>query len=121
MHLGRAGDAHLSHPPASFAVWSPNPPVRSMPRHNKMNVGPTPSPSRGSLRAALARAGAAMLAAALVAMPQAARAQQEGGVIAGRVITQTGSRPIVGAQVAVQDQGGKGAVTDASGRFRITG
>jgi TonB-linked SusC/RagA family outer membrane protein len=86
-----------------------------------MNVGPTPSHSRGSWRAALARAGAVMLAAALVAMPQAARAQQEGGVIAGRVITQTGSRPIVGAQVAVQDQGGKGAVTDASGRFRITG
>jgi hypothetical protein len=56
----------------------------------------------------------------LAAIPCTARAQ-ESGVIAGRVITQTGSRPVVGAQVAVQDQGGKGAVTDASGRFRITG
>ena len=85
-----------------------------------MNVGPIPSHSRASWRATLARAGAVVLAAALVAAPSAARAQ-ESGVIAGRVVTQTGSRPIVGAQVAVQDQGGKGAVTDASGRFRITG
>lgn len=85
-----------------------------------MNVGPVPSRSRASWRATLARASAVALAAALAAIPCAARAQ-DAGVIAGRVITQTGSRPIVGAQVAVQDQGGRGAVTDASGRFRITG
>jgi TonB-linked SusC/RagA family outer membrane protein len=86
-----------------------------------MNVGLVPSSPRASWRATLARAGAVVLAAALLAIPCAARAQQEGGVIAGRVITQTGSRPIIGAQVAVQDQGGRGAVTDAAGRFRITG
>ena len=86
-----------------------------------MSVGPIPSSPRASWRATLARAGAVVLAAALVALPCAARAQQEGGVIAGRVITQTGSRPIIGAQVSVPDQGGRGAVTDASGRFRITG
>ena len=85
-----------------------------------MSVGPIPSKPRAGWRATLARAGAAMLAAALVAVPNTARAQ-ESGVIGGRVVTQSGSRPIVGAQVTVQDQGGRGAVTDASGRFRITG
>jgi TonB-linked SusC/RagA family outer membrane protein len=84
------------------------------------SVGPIRSSPRVGWRAALARAGALALAAALLASPRAARAQ-EAGVIAGRVITQTGSQPIVGAQVAVQDQAGKGAVTDASGRFRISG
>jgi len=84
------------------------------------NVGPIRSSPRAGWRAALARAGALVLAATLLVTPRSARAQ-EGGVIAGRVITQTGSRPIVGAQIAVQEQAGKGAVTDASGRFRITG
>src|SRR5689334_6230923 len=92
-----------------------------MQRHTAMSsVGPIRSSPRVGWRAALARAGALALAAALLASPRAARAQ-ESGVIAGRVITQTGSRPIVGAQVAVADQAGKGAVTDASGRFRIVG
>ncbi|HEV8235384.1 MAG TPA: carboxypeptidase-like regulatory domain-containing protein, partial [Gemmatimonadaceae bacterium] len=85
-----------------------------------MNVGPIRSSPRSGWRATLSRAAAFVLAAALVATPRVARAQ-EGGVVAGRVITQTGSRPIIGAQVAVQDQGGRGAVTDAAGRFRITG
>ncbi len=85
-----------------------------------MTVGPVPSRPRASWRTTLARASAVALAAVLAAIPSAARAQ-DAGVIAGRVITQTGSRPLVGAQVAVQDQGGKGAVTDASGRFRIAG
>src|ERR1051326_99241 len=92
-----------------------------MQRHTAMSsVGPFRSSRRRGWRAALVRAGALVLAAALLVTPRSARAQ-EGGVIAGRVITQTGSQPIVGAQVAVQDQAGKGAVTDASGRFRIAG
>src|SRR5438477_1603774 len=70
-------------------------------------------------RATCARAGAIGLAAALIAFPRSAHAQE--GVIAGTVVTQTGARPISGAQVAIQDQAGKGAVTDAAGRFRITG
>ncbi|HEY7232892.1 MAG TPA: carboxypeptidase-like regulatory domain-containing protein, partial [Gemmatimonadaceae bacterium] len=56
---------------------------------------------------------------ALLAVPSTARAQE--GVIAGTVVTQAGARPLGGVQVAVQDQVGKGAVTDAAGRFRITG
>lgn len=84
------------------------------------SVGPIRSSPRAGWRATLARAGAFALAAVLATMPRTVRAQ-EGGVIAGTVITEAGSRPISGAQVAVQDQAGKGAVTDASGRFRITG
>jgi TonB-linked SusC/RagA family outer membrane protein len=57
--------------------------------------------------------------AALVLTPGAARAQE--GVIAGTVVTESGGRPLSGAQIAVQDEPGKGAVSDASGRFRITG
>src|SRR5690348_5094976 len=90
-------------------------------RHITMSsVGPIRSSPRAGWRATLARAGAFALAAVLATMPRTVRAQ-EGGVIAGTVITEAGSRPISGAQVAVQDQAGKGAVTDASGRFRITG
>ncbi|HEY2375041.1 MAG TPA: SusC/RagA family TonB-linked outer membrane protein [Gemmatimonadaceae bacterium] len=70
-------------------------------------------------RALAARAAAVAIAVALLAVPRSARAQE--GVIAGTVITQSGARPLPGVQVAVLDQAGKGAVTDASGRFRITG
>jgi TonB-linked SusC/RagA family outer membrane protein len=72
------------------------------------------------VRALLARATAVAVAVMLVVVPRAARAQ-DAGVLAGRVITEAGARPLAGVQVAVQDQAGKGAVTDASGRFRITG
>ena len=82
-------------------------------------VGPIRSSARLGARALVACAGAIALVAALLALPRVARAQD--GVVAGTVITQTGARPIPGVQVAVQDQAGKGAVTDASGRFRITG
>jgi TonB-linked SusC/RagA family outer membrane protein len=70
-------------------------------------------------RALAARAAAVAIAVALLAVPSTARAQE--GVIAGTVVTQAGARPLGGVQVAVQDQVGKGAVTDAAGRFRITG
>ena len=83
--------------------------------------GPTRSGShlRRGARALLARATAVAVVMMLLALPRAARAQE--GVIAGTVITQSGARPLAGVQVAVQDQAGKGAVTDAAGRFRITG
>jgi TonB-linked SusC/RagA family outer membrane protein len=51
--------------------------------------------------------------------PSAARAQE--GVVAGSVVVEGSSRPLSGAQVTVQGQEGRGAVSDASGRFRITG
>jgi TonB-linked SusC/RagA family outer membrane protein len=84
------------------------------------NVGPIRSSPRLGVRARIARAGALALVALVLAAPRAARAQ-DGGVVAGTVVTEAGSRPLVGVQVAVQDQAGKGAVTDGNGRFRITG
>lgn len=43
------------------------------------------------------------------------------GVVAGMVVSEATQRPLAGAQVIVPGQPGKGAVTDASGRFRIVG
>jgi outer membrane receptor protein involved in Fe transport len=64
------------------------------------------------------RLAAALLAAlALAAAPAAA--QQ--GEVAGTVVEAQSQRPIAGAQVTVQGQQGRSAVTDAQGRFRITG
>src|SRR3954471_11003974 len=83
-------------------------------------VGPIRSNPPAGWRSTATRAGVAALAAALLLVPRFARAQ-DGRVIAGTVVTEAGSRPLGGAQVAVQDQAGKGAVTDANGRFRITG
>ena len=85
-------------------------------------AGPNHSGShpRRGVRALAARAAAVAIALALVIAPRAARAQ-DGGVVAGRVVTEAGARPLAGVQVAVQDQAGKGTVTDASGRFHITG
>lgn len=80
------------------------------------SAGPTRSSPHAGWRAT---PGAFALAAAFAATPCAAHAQE--GVIAGSVITEVGARPNAGAQVAVQDQAGKGAGTDADGRFRITG
>lgn len=83
-------------------------------------VGPIRSSPRANWRSIATRVGTTALAVAFLLVPRNARAQ-DGGVLAGTVITEAGSRPLSGAQVAVQDQPGKGAVTDASGRFRITG
>jgi TonB-linked SusC/RagA family outer membrane protein len=59
---------------------------------------------------------------ALLASPVAARsAAAQEGVLAGTVVAAGTQRPIAGAQVTVQGQAGKGAVTDAQGRFRIAG
>jgi TonB-linked SusC/RagA family outer membrane protein len=46
---------------------------------------------------------------------------QEAGVVAGTVVTDVTGRPLPGAQVVVQGQPGKGAMSDADGNFRITG
>jgi len=50
-----------------------------------------------------------------------AGAHAQEGVIAGTVVVEGSLRPLAGAQVAVANVPGKGAVADASGRFRITG
>ena len=60
------------------------------------------------------------LAVALLAVaPAPARAQT--GTISGTVVDAGSQRPLASAQVSVAGQPGRGAVTDASGRFRITG
>ncbi|HEY9427108.1 MAG TPA: SusC/RagA family TonB-linked outer membrane protein [Gemmatimonadaceae bacterium] len=41
--------------------------------------------------------------------------------MAGQVVTEASQRPLPGAQVVVQGQPGKGAMSDADGNFRITG
>ncbi len=60
----------------------------------------------------------AIVAAALAA-PHALRAQA--GVIEGTAVTEGTQRPLPGVQIAIAGQAGRGAVTDASGKFRITG
>lgn len=74
----------------------------------------------GDLGRALTRASSVLALAALgMALPQIARAQ--GGTISGVVQSEGSQRALADAQVAVQDQPGRGTVTDANGRFRITG
>ncbi len=55
----------------------------------------------------------------LVALPTRVLAQEN--VVAGTVVVEGSLRPLGGAQVAVAEQAGRGAVADANGRFRITG
>ncbi|HEX9107226.1 MAG TPA: TonB-dependent receptor plug domain-containing protein, partial [Longimicrobiales bacterium] len=50
----------------------------------------------------------------------AGRAQGQSGVVAGTVYEQSSGRALAGAQVAVQGTQ-RGALTDANGRFRLTG
>ena len=61
----------------------------------------------------------AVAAALLLVSPGVARAQNT--AVAGTVVAEGTQRPLAGAQVAVDGMAGKGAVTDASGRFNITG
>jgi TonB-linked SusC/RagA family outer membrane protein len=49
----------------------------------------------------------------------AARAQE--GVVAGSVVAEASQTPLPAVQIIVQGETGKGAMTDASGRFRISG
>lgn len=55
----------------------------------------------------------------LFALPATLCAQEN--IVSGVVVVEGSLRPLVGAQVAIAEQAGKGAVTDANGRFRITG
>ena len=65
------------------------------------------------------RLAAIGLAVLLGVAPRAARAQ--GGTISGSVVDQGSQRPLPNVQVSVQGQAGRGAVSDANGRFRISG
>ena len=60
----------------------------------------------------------AIASAALMAPPAL---QAQTGVIEGTAVTEGTQRPLSGVQIAVAGQVGKGAVSDASGKFRITG
>lgn len=62
---------------------------------------------------------AAAVLAALVFAPQRLHAQE--GAILGTVVSSGSQRAIPGVQITVAGQTGRGAVADASGRFRITG
>ncbi len=48
-------------------------------------------------------------------------AHAQDGRIEGVVVAEGSQRPLVGVQILVNDQPGKGGLTDASGRFRISG
>lgn len=61
----------------------------------------------------------ALIALLLVVAPRGARAQE--GAISGTVVVEGAMRPLPGVQITVEGQAGKGAVSDANGRFRITG
>ncbi|MEO7082962.1 MAG: SusC/RagA family TonB-linked outer membrane protein [Gemmatimonadaceae bacterium] len=61
----------------------------------------------------------AALLAVLLSAPRRLHAQ--GGSVAGTVVVSGSQRGLSGAQISVDGQPGHGAVTDASGRFRIGG
>jgi TonB-linked SusC/RagA family outer membrane protein len=61
---------------------------------------------------------ATALAVAMLAVPRLAQAQD---AVAGTVVAEGSQRPLAGVQVTIQGDATHGAVTDASGRFRITG
>jgi TonB-linked SusC/RagA family outer membrane protein len=61
---------------------------------------------------------AAVFTVAVLASPQLARAQSD---VAGTVTAEGSQRPLAGAQISVQGDASRGAISDAAGRFRITG
>lgn len=74
------------------------------------------------MRHAMKRARMALVFATAVsalAIPAGLCAQS--GTVEGTTITQGTQRLLAGVQITVEGQPGKGAVSDASGRFRITG
>ncbi len=89
-----------------------------IPTSTRPPVRPAPTASAMTRRrfARLAPLGLALL---LVVAPRAARAQS--GIISGTAVDAGSQRPLPNVQVSVQGQAGRGAVTDASGRFRIAG
>jgi TonB-linked SusC/RagA family outer membrane protein len=62
---------------------------------------------------------AAVSALLLGALPTTAHAQT--GIISGTVIAEGSLRPLANAQIAVEGQTGRGAISDAGGRFHLTG
>ena len=76
-------------------------------------------PSRSHLvRLRLAVASSLALVAPLT-LARTASAQQ--GTVAGIVVVEGSQRPLPGAQVTIQGDASRGAIADASGRFRISG
>lgn len=67
----------------------------------------------------LARAAGVAAALLVGAAPGIARAQS--GTIAGTVVVEGSLRPLGGVQITVDSTTGRGTVTDANGRFRLTG
>ena len=62
---------------------------------------------------------ATALTVAVLGSPQLVRAQS--GAVAGAVVAEGSQRPLSGVQITVQGDPSRGAVSDASGRFRIAG
>jgi TonB-linked SusC/RagA family outer membrane protein len=67
----------------------------------------------------LPRLAPAAIALLLAVAPRAAHAQD--GVIAGTIVAEGSQRPLPNVQLAVEGQPGRGAISDAGGRFRLTG
>ncbi|NUO37824.1 MAG: SusC/RagA family TonB-linked outer membrane protein [Gemmatimonadaceae bacterium] len=80
-------------------------------------------PSRPAARARLTArrwlAWPAALMALLALAPGVALAQT--GIVSGTVVAEGSLRPLANVQVTVEGQPGRGAVTDAGGRFRLAG
>jgi TonB-linked SusC/RagA family outer membrane protein len=67
------------------------------------------------------RSWPAHAAALLLLLTPPSLLSAQDGTVAGTVVAQGNQRPLAGVEVAVVGTPGKGAITDASGRFRVTG
>lgn len=66
--------------------------------------------------------GLLLMAGTALASPGQVRAQgTQSGAVEGTIVSSSTQRPLPGVQVGVEGQTGRGAASDASGRFRITG
>jgi len=64
---------------------------------------------------------ALVFATAVLSLAIPSRLHAQSGVVEGTTVTQGTQRPLAGVQIGVEGQSGKGATSDASGRFRVTG
>src|SRR4029079_1152863 len=77
---------------------------------------------RTSVRHAMKRGRTALVfATAVLSLAIPSRLHAQSGVVEGTTVTQGTQRPLAGVQIGVEGQPGKGATSDASGRFRVTG